>query len=61
MFTEESFFYVCKQAGLTMADLEDMNIGQCLDFIQEWVENNDKDGNSKVSTRKATQDDFNNF
>ena len=44
-----------------MSDMEDMNIGQCLDFIQEWIENNDKDEKGKAKTRKATQDDFNNF
>lgn len=46
-----------------MADMEDMNVGQCLDFIQEWIENNSNNekGKTKTKTRKATQDDFNNF
>lgn len=42
--------------------MEEMNIGQCLDYIQEWVENNTQNENDKqVTTRRATQEDFNNF
>ena len=60
MFTEESFFYVCRQCGLTMDDLDNMNIGQCLDYIQEWIQNNDKE-NTGGAERKANQSDFNKF
>lgn len=39
-----------------------MNIGQCLDYIQEWIDNNSQDETkSSSSSRRATQDDFNNF
>jgi hypothetical protein len=41
--------------------MENMNIGQCLDYIQEWIDNNTKDENKRVPVRKATQADFNNF
>ena len=60
LFTEESFFYVCRQCGLTMDDLDNMNIGQCLDYIQEWIQNNDKE-NTGGAERKANQSDFNKF
>ena len=43
-----------------MDDLENMNIGQCLDYIQEWIQNNDKE-NAGGAERKATQSDFNKF
>ena len=51
---------MCRQYGLTMDDLDNMNIGQCLDFIQEWIQNNDKE-NTGGAERKATQSDFNKF
>ncbi|MGH1787062.1 hypothetical protein ABE902_12130 [Enterococcus casseliflavus] len=44
------------------ADMEEMNIGQCLDYIQEWIENNTKEEDKpKAKGRRATQADFNNF
>lgn len=39
--------------------MEDMTIGDCLDYIQEYVDN--QKGTKKKTTRKATQDDFDNF
>lgn len=59
MFTEESFFMICKNIGLTVEEMDTMNIGQCLDYMQEWIDTHSKEDNTK--TRKATQDDFNNF
>lgn len=42
--------------------MEEMNIGQCLDYIQEWIENNTKEEDKpKAKDRRATQADFNNF
>ena len=32
------FQVVCYQAQLTLADLEIMSIGNCLDYVQEWIE-----------------------
>jgi len=58
MFTVESFNYVCKRVGLTAEEMEEMTIGDCLDFIQEYVDNN-QEQNSDV--RKASQDDFDSF
>ena len=43
-----------------MDDLDNMNIGQCLDYIQELIQNNDKE-NTGGAERKATQSDFNKF
>ncbi len=60
-FTEESFFYCCRQVGLSIDDMEKMNIGQCLDHIQEWIDSQTKKPSEKAVSRKATQDDFNNF
>lgn len=59
VFTEESFYYVCKQVGLTSDEMDDMNIGQCLDYIQEWIDNNREDGKQK--TIRANQNDFDTF
>lgn len=55
----ESFLFVCKEIGISISDLEMMDIGDCLDFLQEYVDNTRTDG--KGSTRKATQADFDNF
>lgn len=58
MFTVESFLLLCKQVGLSSEDMQVMDIGDCLDFIQEWVDFNNPDKDNK---RKATQDDFDSF
>jgi hypothetical protein len=52
---------VCKQVGLAPEDLDEMNIGQCLDYIQEWIDNNTDNDESRGQSRKATQADFDNF
>ena len=59
VFTEESFYYVAKQVGLTASEMDDMNISQVLDYIQEWIDNNSEDGKQK--TIKASQNDFDAF
>ena len=56
VFTEESFYYVCKQCGLTASEMDEMNIGQCLDYIQEYIDNNSEE--RKQKTIKASQNDF---
>jgi hypothetical protein len=53
------FFYVCRQVGLTSEDMEEMTIGDCLDYVQEYIDNQKKD--EKPTARKATQEDFDNF
>ena len=59
VFTEESFYYVAKQVGLTASEMDEMNISQVLDYIQEWIDNNSEDGKQK--TIKANQNDFDAF
>ena len=38
-----------------------MTIGMCLDFIDEYIEQNKKEEQPKNKGRRATQDDFENF
>lgn len=61
MFTSESFLFVCKQAGLTPEEMGEMTIGDCLDYIQEFVDSHKKQEGKKASIRRAGQDDFDNF
>jgi len=49
----------CKMAGLTLDDMEFMTIGECLDYIENYVEI--KTGKQEEKTRKATQEDFDAF
>lgn len=56
--TTESFAFVCKQVGLTMDDLEIMDIGDILDYIETYIEEKSL---SKKDIRKATQADFDSF
>ncbi|MCJ1989396.1 hypothetical protein [Pseudolactococcus carnosus] len=60
LFTEESFVYTCKQVGLTADEMDEMNIGQCLDYIQEWVDNNNTENGTTKAT-KAKQENFDAF
>lgn len=50
---------MCKEVKLNNDDLEDMTIGMCLDYIDEYVEQKNPDKPAKV--RRASQDDFDNF
>jgi hypothetical protein len=54
----ELYQVICYQAGLRMDDLLIMTVGNCLDFIQEFVEYNKP---AKKKARKAKQSDFDNF
>lgn len=56
--TTESFLLLCRKVNLYREDLEDMTIGMCLDYIEEYLEMRKPD-NTKV--RIATQSDFDNF
>ncbi|SOB47165.1 conserved hypothetical protein [Lactococcus piscium] len=40
--------------------MDEMNIGQCLDYIQEWVDNNNTENGTKKAT-KAKQENFDAF
>ncbi len=49
----------CKMAGLTLDDMEYMTIGECLDYVENYV--NIKTGKQEDKVRKATQEDFDSF
>jgi hypothetical protein len=49
---------LCYQCQLSQNDLEIMNIGMCLDYIEEYVEAQKP---PKQKTRKASQKDFDSF
>lgn len=49
----------CKMAGLTLEDMDMMTIGECLDYIENYVDV--KNGNQEETVRQATQDDFDAF
>lgn len=38
-----------------------LGIGQCLDYIQEYIDHNDPKNKNKKAARNATQADFDNF
>lgn len=59
LLTTESFFLTCKLAGLTINDMEYMTIGECLDYIENYVDI--KNGKQEETVRKANQDDFDAF
>ncbi len=58
VITTESFILLCRKCDLYRDDLEDMTIGMCLDYIEEYIGMNNP-ANQKV--RVATQSDFDNF
>jgi len=58
VITTESFILLCRKCDLYRADLEDMTVGMCLDYIEEYIKMN-KPNNKKVRT--ASQADFDNF
>ena len=49
----------CKLVGLTMEDMEYMTIGECLDYVEEYIDI--KNGKREEKARKPTQDDFDSF
>lgn len=53
--------YICKKTGLDYADLEDMSIGMVLDYMQEYVEQENPEKKKKPKVRRATQADFDLF
>lgn len=57
--TTEAFYYVCKQIGLSVDDLEIMTVGSCLDFFAEHEEAQNPSKQKKA--RKAGQTDFDAF
>lgn len=54
------FLLVCKQADLDFIDMDEMTIGMCLDYVEEYVEIHDPK-RSKSRSRRATQVDYDSF
>jgi hypothetical protein len=54
----ETFLFLCYKCGLTRADLEEMTIGMCLDYVEEFIE---RQNPQKQQIRKASQNDFDCF
>jgi len=50
---------LCRKSGLYKDDLEDMTIGMCLDYIEEYIEQSNS--KKKIKARKACQSDFDSF
>ncbi|EME7167307.1 hypothetical protein O2S95_002419 [Enterococcus faecium] len=59
--TTESFLFICKQVGLSNEEMQLMEVGDCLDFVQEWIDNHQEKSSTKSKNRKATQADFDAF
>lgn len=55
----ELFLYLCKKVDLSIMELDYLTIGMCLDYFEEYIEQNKQEQPSKG--RKATQEDFENF
>lgn len=41
--------------------MDEMTIGDCLDYIQEYIDNQKKQQRQKPKARRASQDDFDKF
>lgn len=54
---------MAKKAGLSSEDLQIMNMGQILDYITEWVnqELKTQEQTESDANKKAGQSDFDNF
>ncbi|MBL1226608.1 hypothetical protein [Enterococcus sp. BWR-S5] len=63
VLTVDSFLFICKEIGLSFAELEIMDIGQCLDYVQQWIDEKTAEINpaGTPSVRKAGQTDFDSF
>ncbi|UNP79065.1 hypothetical protein MN033_08965 [Bacillus nitratireducens] len=59
-FSTDTFLALCYLSKLTSEDLEVMTIGDCLDYIEEFVQISNPEKEDKKS-RKATQEDFDAF
>ena len=57
--TVETFLILCKDCGLEHADLETMTIGQCLDYVDAYLELKNPDKKPKVVM--ASQVNFDSF
>lgn len=46
--------------GMTMSDMEELTLGQCIDYVIEYNNMNSEDEESETE-RRATQSDFDSF
>ncbi len=58
VITTESFILLCRKCDLYRADLEDMTVGMCLDYIEEYIKMNKPQGSQK---KVAGQKEFDMF
>lgn len=56
--TTESFLLCCYQCGLTRADVEEMTIAMCLDYIDAYVQFNQPPEEKVVQASQAHFDAF---
>jgi hypothetical protein len=49
---------MCKKSGLDRADMDDMTIGMCLDFIDEFIESQNP---KEQKAKRASQADYDAF
>lgn len=59
-------YVAASQRGMSLSDLENIEVGQVIDFIIEYNnimsgDDSDSEGKSVKRTRKAVQSDWNNF
>ncbi|MDD9149261.1 hypothetical protein OYT88_11920 [Sporolactobacillus sp. CQH2019] len=60
--TTERYLVLCYKTGLSRLDLDDMEIGGALDYVEEYVDIfGNKQNNSEESVREAGQADFDSF
>lgn len=61
--TTSSFLSLCYKVKLTNADLHIMTIGDCVDYIDDYLSDSKstKQERSKATVRQATQADYDAF
>lgn len=57
----DTFLYLCKETGVTDWDLENLDFGDILDYIDKYLELKNPDNKKKEKIRLATQEDFDSF
>lgn len=50
---------MCKEVNLSHDDIDSMDIGGCIDYIEAYIAHHKKDKKPKV--RAATQNDYDSF
>lgn len=59
--TTEQYLVLCYKTGLSRVDLDDMEIGGSLDYVNEYIDMMQQSGESEDQIREAGQDDFDRF